>query len=199
MAYLVKKSRLDLYSPQFICQDGPPRFFQYPLPLYRGQTLDAEDVPTWAKEKTKFKRLPDFMMISESWVVCQTFKEIAEELEPKVHQYFPIRLHRRLKGVDCETYYFLNIRQSIDAIIYEESDIVWNNSNAGFAVPHFGNDKPRILLEGSKTKGLHMWHGNKFFTQNVFFSDDLYQAVTAAKLKKLDAVHAEERLEESAI
>ena len=193
MAYFVKISYLDLYSPRFKFKDGPPSFYDYPKPLYRGKTLSSEDVATYAEEESKFKSLPDFINIYNFWVVSDRFRKVSEEFEPGVHQYFPVTLKRGVKGVAPEMYYLLNIRRSADAIIYEESDVIWTGENLGFAVPHFSNTKPKILLDKTKIENSHMWHGDTFFHSEIFFSDEFYKAVKRCKLKKLDAIYAEEK------
>ena len=96
-----------------------------------GNTYSATMFPEWIRFETIERQVHDFYETSGSWfVISKRVKEKIEQLEPGVHQYFPVRLLQNDGSDPWNTFYFLNIRRHVFSIDVEKS-------------PHF-NWKPII-------------------------------------------------------
>lgn len=194
MAFRVKTSQLNQYHPTFEFEGGSPSFFKYPGALNEGVAVNPDDVPKKAVELSKFKKLPDVIQMPDCWAVCDTFRRIVEEFEPNIHQFFPIALLRGQKDAPPEVYYLLNIRQCVDAIIPEESDVYWSKSTiSGETTPVFNKVHPRISVRKGDIESIHLWRGHRYFRFHVFVSNLLFEAFQKLKIKKLDAAFADEK------
>jgi hypothetical protein len=83
------------------------------------ETQDPTRFPAWIKIPDEEKVVQDCYYFDGSWiVVSQRVMDKVEELEPQIHQFFPIRILRKDGENIGGNYYVFNIRQktfSIDA------------------------------------------------------------------------------------
>jgi len=87
-------------------------------------SVRAEDVPTKMKLRRVYKKLPCMFICSAPWVVCDQFRDLVEQLEPNVHQFFPIDILDLKDEVVGQRYVF-NICKRLDALDEHNSDISW--------------------------------------------------------------------------
>lgn len=195
MAYRVQGSFSQLFSPIFE--------WQYPLaPLIP----PLDDKPERAILQSRHKKLPDLFLCRGMETVCETFRQIVEELEPGVHQFLPIEFVTK-KGAPVPgngPYYLFRVMQSFDAILVEKSNLVWVNRYDTFKpgalvrmVPgaeglRFGPGPVQLVMSRPQIAGRHAWRSKQVQIGDLYFSDDLVDAVRAAKLKKFEFTHVEE-------
>ncbi|MCP4079957.1 MAG: hypothetical protein GY743_06900 [Planctomycetaceae bacterium] len=73
----------------------------------------------------KWKVLPDFFSINGEFGVSQAFKDLLEEMEPGVHQFFPLEIRRKDGGsVEGNYYVFVTCVLLDTALIPEKSNVV---------------------------------------------------------------------------
>jgi hypothetical protein len=134
------------YPPDFIYPETHP----YPVPKSSGQTYfgtrgprlpeerfltetmvseavmghpqKPEHFPKWLRFKTVEKTVQDFYKDQAGWlIVSERIKTRIEELEPGVHQFFPVRLLQKDGSEPWGQFYYLNIRRIVFSIDVEES------------------------------------------------------------------------------
>ncbi len=202
MAYLVEESSSQLFSPFFKWAGDPRPYDPY---LSDACALSPDDVPKQAILQSRHKKLLDLFLCNSYPTVCEIFRKMVEELEPGVHQFFPIEFVTK-KGAPVPgngPYYLFRVMQSFDAILVAKSNLVWVNRYDKF-VPgktplvqapvslRFGPGALQLVMSRPQIAGRHAWRTNQVIMDDLYFSDDLVDAVRAAKLKKFEFTHVEE-------
>lgn len=102
-------------------------------PALSASTFEAKQFPEYVKFVTPEKLPQDFYQPhSHFFVISQRVKDKIEELEPRLHQYFPIRLLQKDGSEPFGNYYVLNIRFSTFSIDGEKSPKYhWYRNDAG--------------------------------------------------------------------
>ena len=157
--------------------DGPR------ISIKNAKPRDPANVPTRVEERSKFKTFPDFLHVTNNWIVSEAFKDMVESLEPGVHQFFPVEVIRKSGEPVEKTYFFFNILRMLDPIIVERSDVQWQTLTSGLKVL-LPTGKKRVLRR-SVIAGCHVWR-DAHMREHVYLSDELVELMQKAKLKKLD-------------
>ena len=100
------------------------------------------------------------------FAICQALKDIIEDLEPGVHQFFPMTITGLQSEADIGRYYLLHVTQKLDAIIYDKTAFAIKErfgleaaKKAGFMlVPDRGPKYP-CTLKKDVIAGKHLWRG----------------------------------------
>lgn len=128
-------------------------------------------------------------------LVNQTFKDIIEEFEPDMHQFFPIEYFDS-KGKDkIGDGFLLVICQRLDTL--HDTMCIPPRNDRGFIdksnedYKDRDKDLDRIVFAKNKVSGHHMWH-DKFLSRPNLFSDVLGDRLIAAGLTGLDYRHYQE-------
>lgn len=157
MAYEIQTS-YDNTAPKFVWDDEA-----HNMPVFglgTGERLpDNAPLPTSATQRDK-EPLADLFSMPGLNAVSQAFKDAVEDLDPGVHQFWPINLKRKDGTPYEDRYYILNIAQSFPAIIMDEPDKEdWRVYEGGER-----NGEPHVLrLSGTgrvslpATRGRHLW------------------------------------------
>lgn len=188
MPYFCNQSRTPRYAPMFEWVSEPNDDFGWHLG--RGVRLTPDELPTHARLSTPFKTLPDFVRLPRAWGVTDAFRDKVEELEPGVHQFFPVTLLDP-KGVPIEgaRYSILNILNVVPAMDTELTRGNWIEPISPSAERIFefaGGVNFHMVLRREVAGSLHLWRDALRPRSGVFFSDALGDWVKREKLKKLD-------------
>ncbi|WP_193370427.1 imm11 family protein [Pelagibius marinus] len=195
MAFKVDPSPAQKFQPliewERLPERGAPR-------IWGGVALMEEQVPKRGILKSKHKRLPDVFPFKGGLVVCDAFREIVEDLEPTVHQFFPFSvISKRGQPVPGNTpYYVLNVTRKLDAILVSRSNVTWMDVDqrlaAGekFLIP--GRGPLQLVMSRPKIAGNHAWRGDRVFGTDLYFSDGLVSAIEDAGLSKLKFTRIDE-------
>lgn len=132
--------------------------------------------------------------LQSSWIVSQTFVDIAETLEPGKHQFFAI------EGVDASTgrplsrkLYLLNVLTRVGATVIEQSDVIIKRMPSGSDVIQPRLPVRRMTLEKSLISNLHLWRGGAWdLADSTFCSDSFFQAMSAAGIRGLSYLKCDE-------
>ena len=129
----------------------------------------AEDVPTKMKLRRTYKKLPCMFVCAAPWMVCDQFRDLVEQLEPNVHQSFPIDI-LDLKDKVVGDRFVLDIWNKLDALDEFKSDISWigkEGSLEGKPVNGYGFAviKPlgKLAVRQAVIQGHHFW-GDKWLS-----------------------------------
>lgn len=153
-----------------------------------GRAIDPKHLPTRLRRKGNAGcPLHDVREIwGSSLLVNETFKDIVENIEPGVHQFFPIAIEQRGKTV-FERFYF-NICNRLDSLA--KSECVPPVEEGRLYRPARQPDD-KVVFDRATFGNHHAWH-EKFYIGRLV-SDELFAAISDANLtglgfKKYDEV-----------
>ena len=163
---------------------------------HHGLPIDPDIVPRRAFIQTKAKRLMDFVSLRFRKGVTDAFRQKVEELEPGVHQFIPVEIFTRDGEPVEKTYYLMNVCHRVDAIDEEKSIVTWKGIPGIEEKRHCimwglpeGYTKEtwhknyRLVFKKELIEGMCMWIDRRY--PGLFYSDELFEFVEKAKLKKL--------------
>lgn len=188
MAWLLELVYQAWSTPQFKFDDeekfGKPGDKAFGLSL--GFWVDPTKIPVSAQQTTK-KRVPDVFPMPGCNAVSQRFKDLVDEFESGIHQFFPVKL-RSKSGFPLQgNYYVFNCMTSVDTVLVKESGFKWSKFEE--------INKPRIDISRDKDIALsrtaigacHLWKG--IYLQptgsGVFCSDAFEKALKKNKIRFL--------------
>lgn len=152
-----------------------------------GNWRDPELMPK-SGYQAKRSRVPDVFPMQASNAVSQRFKDLVEEFEPDVHQFFPLAL-RDKNGVPLpDNYYIFNCVVSLDAVLVAESGLSWRSEKIPEGRPEssmsFGS---QLVFSRPAIAGHHLWVGD-YLSQNltIYVSDAFYTELRARKIRFFD-------------
>ncbi|PID36785.1 MAG: hypothetical protein CR993_03295 [Rhodobacterales bacterium] len=124
------------------------------------------------------------------FLVCQTFKDIVEEFEPGVHQFFPMEYYDSKGEKKIGEGYWMIICQRLDTL-HDTLCIPPRNERGfidDFNEEYADRDKSldRVVFSKEKAAGYHMWH-DKFYPGANLFSNELAERLIGAGLTGLYA------------
>jgi len=152
-----------------------------------------EDVSTKMKLRRTYKKLPCMFVCDAPWMVCDQFRDLVEQLEPNVHQFFPIDI-LDLKDKVVGQRFVLNICNRLDALDEHKSEISWWGkegrlegkpvSGSGYAsIDPLG----KLFVRKTVVQGHHFWGDNWLSGAGgrFFCSDEAQKAIRVSKLKMM--------------
>ena len=120
-------------------------------------------------------------------VVSGRLKNLIEEFEMGIHQFWPMRyFDYRGDQVEIEVYGMV-IRQFRDSAIPDQSD--WDPNHGKppkwyFSRHNFGTKKNvRLTLNRANREGAHLWRERRWVSPNLFLSDELQSAIKEQDLR----------------
>lgn len=155
--------------------------------VYDRGRLSSFEQPEVIKFFKTPKNLASLIKLTDGLLaVDEQFKSIIEDLEPDVHQFWPLDFQLpRGKGIG-RPYYAMVIHYHLDAFVPEESDEdAWRSGN-GFYHARIGTDKQTVnglAILSSAVAGHHLWRDTKLSCPEVFMSDALKERVDASNLR----------------
>lgn len=182
--------------------DTFPNVFWY---IYSGLPLPddmrAQMAHTLLVAKPNGARPPDIIgMNLGPYILCRKLKEKIDELEPGVHEFFPLEVVRDDKSAAYGTYFLLHLKQACEAVIWNKTEFRGGPDNRGLeAAKKAGfllrqSDNPDwCTLQRSAIEGRHLWrtmlcdeslhrHGSDPMRTHHFCSDELRDFVVTEKL-----------------
>lgn len=155
-----------------------------------GRPISAEGMPTKAVRKgvgLAIKPLVDAEAFFGQLLVSDAFKEIVEELEPGVHQFFPMELY---VGDEFQrTDYFFNICNRLDTM---DRELSFPINARGFFRPK-GNDDYRLVFSKEKIGNHHAWRDKFVPGGATYISNTLAQRLKEAGITGLRFNEREEQ------
>jgi hypothetical protein len=190
MAYMIDLA-YDSREPRFDFEDEPKNKLRFGLSL--GLPVGARRLPTRARETTKKKTYPDIFSMPGLNAVNGRFRDLAEEFEPGVHQFFPLELFTK-KGERVDGDYFIfNCTVSFDSLLVDYSDIKWifpdNPQNSPY--PQI-KDFQRNVLSRPAIRGRHVWSYLRLQFTGLFVSDAFHDRLKAEKFRYFRSTYCEE-------
>ncbi|WNZ53878.1 hypothetical protein QT397_00455 (plasmid) [Microbulbifer sp. MKSA007] len=127
--------------------------------------------------------------------VSEKFKCIVEELEPDVHQFFPIQLKNKDGIPYDERYYLINVGQKFAAILVGKSagcTQSWRVEAIERKMPFLLTHDDGLVLSKPKIAGRHLWLSQVIAPNTYFCSDELMARFKKEKIKYFDSARNDE-------
>lgn len=181
----------DAREPQFEFEDRPENKLIFGFSL--GLPVGPRRLPTRARETTKKKAYPDIFSMPGLNAVNGRFRDLVEEFEPGVHQFFPLELLKK-NGDRIEGDYFIfNCAVSFDSLLVQHSEVKWLDTDAPYL-------PPRLLIKSfwrnvhsrPAIQGRHIWSYFRQRTAGLYCSDAFHQRLKAGKFKYFESAYCEE-------
>lgn len=120
---------------------------------------------------------PDVFPMPGCNAVSQRFKDLVEEFEPGMHQFFPLALRDRRGEPLAQPYYVFNCLVSLDAVLMAESGLTWQfDGPPGKPFPSI-NTSSKLVFSKPAIAGRHLWclhylrAGNRLFVSDAFYTE----------------------------
>ncbi|CTQ72982.1 imm11 family protein [Roseibium alexandrii] len=160
-----------------------------------GFWVDPQAVPKSAYQE-RDKRVPDVFPMPGCNAVNQRFKDLVEEFEPGVHQFFPIELRNKAGDPLADNYYVFNCMVSVDTVLVKESGLQWEiDEPSGQSFLDILTFKHDMVLSRPAIGGRHLWQGlylQPISSGGVFCSDAFQKELKKRKIRFLDQKHCAE-------
>ena len=180
-------------APHFEFDDAPTSMAMWGFSFGGGTRWDDPSrLPTSATQ-TDTKKLADVFSMPGLNAVSSRYKAIVEELEPGIHQFFPLALKAR-DGISYkEDYFIFKACQWRECVLLAGEDVGWGEirSDDEFGRPFPAQFRNRLRVSQPATEGLHLWT-SKFVSSKLFVSDALHRRLVKEKLRYLHFEAAEE-------
>lgn len=157
----------------------------------KGFWVDPSRQPKSAQQTTK-KLVHDIFPLPGLNAVRQRFKDLVEEFEPGVHQFFPIVLRDKQGEPIGDNFYIFNCMVSMDAVLAKETGLELKYPPGAppeyYFEAIFGRDE-KVFISKPQIKGHHLWMGLHIRPHGswVFVSDEFFAALEKQKIKYLRA------------
>ncbi|AXS39483.1 DUF1629 domain-containing protein [Breoghania sp. L-A4] len=185
--------KLDFNSrePIFEFEDEPKDKFRFGLSL--GLPVGPRRLPTRFRETKGKKTLPDIFAMPGLNAVSSRFRDLVEEFEPGVHQFFPLELYYKNGERVEEEYFIFNCTVSFDSLLVKQSEVTWLKLDEPAECPRV-NVRWRLkkVLSRPTIAGRHVWCGFRIRAAGIFVSDELHSRMKKMKLKYFRADPCEE-------
>ena len=150
-----------------------------------GIPMDPDMVPRRYAVDLRPEALPEFFGMLIGYGVSDRFREKVEELEPDVHQFFPVELTAKDGLRPEKRYWFLHICNRVDAIDPEETTLPLGPGNRQYKVTSYTVGQPiNMVIKREVVAGKCMWMDRRLM--DFFFSDELYEFAQENKITKFD-------------
>jgi hypothetical protein len=119
--------------------------------------------------------------------VDEDLKAIIEEVEPGVHQFFPIaieKIKRSGREPYAKAYYTLVIGQYLNSFSVEQSEAgSFRSGGSNYGYQDNKKSASGLAFSHAKFRKAHFWRERNFLALPIFFSDKLHAEITKAGLR----------------
>lgn len=152
---------------------------------------DTVVIPARARQKDK-KKIHDIFPMPSINAVSQRFRDLVEEYDPGVHQFFPLALRRKDDTPIEMPYYVFNCGRRLEALLVRQSNLRWIiREHSG--EPYVDRDtRKEWVLSRPAIGGHHIWSGTDITFRLVFVSDEFLAELTKRKIRYLEQKHCPE-------
>ena len=140
-----------------------------------GRALKLENIPTKFRWGGAAERMPDMMLTHSVMLASDKVRNIIEELEPGVHQFFPLETWAK-GNKPAQRMYLMNICNRLDSVDHQKTTKPFDRGIA------WRNEKPGDLVFSLSQISIHkLWHDKHIF-DNMYFVDEVKDAFEAANV-----------------
>lgn len=145
--------------------------------------LLPHEQPTELRTDRRFKVIAALIELPNRLLaVDQDLKELIEELEPDVHQFWKIRITNK-SGQEYErNFYGMIVRQFLDAFLEQGSSVDAWRMDSGW--PWIQKEKyGEIRISEEVVSDAHLWRDSRLYGLDIYVSDQLHEKICERGLK----------------
>lgn len=189
MIYNIRPENTETYSYEFkriednldkvkVIDDTPDEGLPFRTHGNRsGRAIESDYLPKKIQLGGPKRDIPEIYSPTGSLLVNDKFKDIVEELEPNVHQFFPIELIWK-DGSHASNKYWFNPCNRLDSVDREKTTCLFEN----IWKPYRGGD---LVFNLDKIGNCHAWIDKFISAGPIFISEILANKLEAANLSGL--------------
>ncbi len=143
--------------------------------MQHGYRVNSDKMPKVMLWPGGNNALPEVIM-HNCLAVSPRFRDLVEQFEPGVHQFFPVDIYKDLNNDPVATYYWINVCNRIDSINIEKTTYIRKKDYTGkeFWSRIGAPADAKIVFSKEKTKNFHLWvdpnilQFRHFYVSNAF-------------------------------
>ncbi len=150
-----------------------------------GYPVEPENVPTtWQWNSSR--EIPDYYTPHGFPCISSRIKDVAEKIEPDVHQFFPLTVVDKAKEKIAERWLWV-VCNRIDGVDRKHTTYVlkkgalwmsnWDENGERFVVPN-----AKLYHSRKQTAGYHFWRDKHLMGVGIYASDEAAEALEALDL-----------------
>ena len=157
-----------------------------------GFPIDPEHIPSRARLMNPWtKPLPHVFATPGLNAVSERFRNLVEQFEPHMHQFFPLSVQDGEGAPLSQNLYVFNCAVGVDAIIFRSCDPVWFTDDLNPPVLRAGM-REQFELSRPAIGDHHVWCGKTVARNKLFVSDAFYAAATKHRMRAFRAKYRKE-------
>lgn len=153
-----------------------------------GKRVEDYEKPTEVRTRKTYKKLGSFIQLYQGLMaVDQKLKDLIEEIEPGVHQFWPIQITMP-KGVAYPKPFYGLVNQNTRMGFSREAtnSCFWKELSPGIPVwkpvEPYNESIPNLAISKQEVVGAHLWQDGSLMYPKYSFSNELMDAIKAAGL-----------------
>lgn len=137
--------------------------------------------------------LPDIIQ-RNCLAISPGFRDLVEQFEPGVHQFFPVEIYKARNSDSSATYYWINVCNRIDSIDPDQSNLYWKSNYAGERGSWRKKDgEDKLVFSLRNISDRHLWMDPFLSTHRYFYcSNQFAQAAKAENFLGLELTEQKE-------
>ena len=152
--------------------------------MQHGYRVNSDKMPKVMLWPGGNNALPEVIM-HNCLAVSPRFRDLVEQFEPGLHQFFPVDVHKDMNNGPVATYYWINVCNRIDSINAEKTTYIRKKDYTGkeFWSRTGAPADAKIVFSKEKTARYHLWvDPNVPAAIHFYISNALAAALASADL-----------------
>jgi hypothetical protein len=183
-------------------QDGGTTLRSGYTAVQAGRPIKPDFVPTKIEWRSKSK-IPDYKTPMGIPTVCDRFREIVEQFEPGVHQWFPVEFVDRKGGHLAHRWYFIPCNR-IDSVDHANTTMILYRGTIWSDPREIAETDPEYLptdfsfpvklkrpFSAVQTQNYHAWRDKHIGHNHLLISNALAEALAKENFSGIDLKQAE--------
>ena len=155
-----------------------------------GKIDDTSNIPTVAVHTSGSGKVPDVKRIGDAGVISERLKNIIEDIEPGIHQFFPVTLKKKSGEAYPGHYYIFHPTQYAPCVLLSKSGIrskVIVERGIRKGLPHYNVHADEYVISRSAYGDRKIFGSLFVMNDGLFVSDEVMARIKTAKLKSVMA------------
>ncbi|WP_247076746.1 DUF1629 domain-containing protein [Pseudohalocynthiibacter sp. F2068] len=158
---------------------------------YGKRTLTSDEVPREVVLHKKRKSMPDcFLTTGSLALVTSKVREILEQFDPGLHQFFPIDVRFKSSTQPEGEYFAMNVTRMQDSIVDDVSSVAPFHGHVSEKM-HIHHFRKNATVRKFALSGANLWR-EKRYPASFMMSDAFFEALKAQKIKMFRPYKAKE-------
>jgi len=126
------------------------------------------------------KPLPE-VILRNSLAVSSRFRDLVDEFEPGLHQFFPVDVYKTRDGEVSATYYWINVCNRIESVDPDRTTYIRKKDYTGKGFwSRSGVEDAKLVFSISRVGGRHLWMDPDLPSQRHFYASNAFAGAAAS-------------------